>query len=66
MTPKTLIRLIGASIGHNGTPVLEGVDLQIARGSFVGLLGPNGCGKSTLLKTIVGILPILKGRVDFP
>ena len=32
----------------------------------MGLLGPNGCGKSTLLKTIVGILPILKGRVEFP
>ena len=66
MTPQTLIRLIGASIGHNGTPVLEGVDLQIARGSFVGLLGPNGSGKSTLLKTIVGILPVLRGRVEFP
>jgi ABC-type Mn2+/Zn2+ transport system ATPase subunit len=63
---KTLIRLIGASIGHNGTPVLAGIDLQIVRGSFVGLLGPNGCGKSTLLKTIVGILPILKGRMEFP
>jgi ABC-type Mn2+/Zn2+ transport system ATPase subunit len=63
---ESLIRLIGATIGHHGSPVLEGLDLQIARGGFVGLLGPNGCGKSTLLKTIVGILPILKGRVEYP
>ncbi len=63
---ESLIRLMGASVGHNGSPVLEAVDLQIARGSFVGLLGPNGSGKSTLLKTIVGILPVLKGRIEFP
>jgi ABC-type Mn2+/Zn2+ transport system ATPase subunit len=61
-----LIRLSGASLGHNGTSVLEGVDLQIARGSFVGVLGANGSGKSTLLKTIVGILPVLRGHLEFP
>jgi len=61
-----LIRLSGASLGHNGTSVLEGFDLQIARGSFVGVLGANGSGKSTLLKTIVGILPVLRGRLEFP
>jgi zinc/manganese transport system ATP-binding protein len=62
----TLIRLSAASVGYNGSPVLEGVDLQITRGSFIGLLGANGSGKSTLLKTIAGILPVLKGRLEFP
>jgi ABC-type Mn2+/Zn2+ transport system ATPase subunit len=61
-----LIRLNGASLGHNATSVLEGVDLQIARGRFVGVLGANGSGKSTLLKTIVGILPVLEGQLEFP
>jgi len=61
-----LIRLSGACLGHNGTLVLEGVDLQIARGSFVGVLGANGSGKSTILKTIVGILPVLRGQLEFP
>ena len=53
-------------MGLNGTLVLEGVDLQIARGSFVGVLGANGSGKSTILKTIVGILPVLRGQLEFP
>ena len=66
MNHDTFIRLREASVGHNGSPVLTGVDLEITRGSFVGVLGANGSGKSTLLKTIVGILPILKGRVEFP
>lgn len=60
------IRLRDVTVGYNGAPVLEGVDLQIRRGSFVGVLGPNGSGKSTLLRTIVGILAPLKGGVEFP
>ncbi len=65
MNQGTLIRLRAASVGYNGRPVLEGVDLQIMRGSFVGVLGANGSGKSTLLKTVVGILPVLEGGLEF-
>jgi ABC-type Mn2+/Zn2+ transport system ATPase subunit len=39
--------------------------LQIAKGSFHALLGANGTGKTTLLKTIAGILPPLRGRVEY-
>ena len=66
MNQNALIRFSGASIGYNGSSVLESVDLEITRGSFVGVLGANGSGKSTLLKTIAGILPVLKGRIEFP
>ena len=44
-------------------PVLHGVDLQLHRGDFVGLLGPNGCGKSTLIRAITGIIALESGRV---
>src|SRR5213592_872829 len=66
MSQDTIIRFSAASVGYNGSPVLEGVDLEVVRGSFVGVLGANGSGKSTILKTIVGILPVLRGRLEFP
>ena len=43
--------------------VLDGIDLEIARGSFVAILGHNGSGKSTLAKTFNGILLPTEGRV---
>ena len=34
----------------NGTPILENFNLNIEKGSFVGIVGPTGSGKSTLIK----------------
>ena len=42
-----------------GDHVLDGVSLNVERGSIVGLLGPNGSGKTTLLRILAGILPPL-------
>jgi ABC-type Mn2+/Zn2+ transport system ATPase subunit len=58
-----LITLDNLTIGYNGQPVLSGITLSIARGSFTAILGANGSGKSTLLKTILGLLVPLAGRV---
>ncbi|GFR41402.1 hypothetical protein Agub_g2081, partial [Astrephomene gubernaculifera] len=44
--------------------VLNGVDLQVRRGSLHMLLGPNGCGKSTLLKVLGGLLVPDSGLID--
>jgi ABC-2 type transport system ATP-binding protein len=44
-------------------PVLDGLDLQVARGEIVGLLGPNGCGKSTTLNIVCGLLDADAGQV---
>jgi len=40
--------------GFGGAPVVDRVDLDIARGEFFALLGPSGCGKTTLLRMIAG------------
>jgi branched-chain amino acid transport system ATP-binding protein len=50
-----------AGYGHG--PVLQGVQLQVARGETVALLGPNGAGKSTLLAALSGTSPTRSGRV---
>ena len=45
-------------------PVLRGVDLEIAAGETVGLIGINGAGKSTLLKAMLDLTSIDSGRID--
>ena len=45
--------------------VIHDVSLQIAQGDFVALLGGNGAGKTTLFKTIVGVIPAAKGKIEF-
>ena len=46
-----------------GAPVLSGLSLALARGRFVGLLGPNGSGKTTLLRILLGLLAPASGEV---
>ena len=45
------------------TPILHGVDIDIADGSFTVLVGPSGCGKSTLLRMIAGLEHISGGEI---
>lgn len=56
-----LIRFRGASLGYGKSPVLTKVDLDIRAGEFWGILGYNGSGKTTILKTMLGLIPCLRG-----
>jgi zinc/manganese transport system ATP-binding protein len=58
-----LVRFEHVTCGYDGPPALQDVDLSIARGAFVGVVGPSGAGKTTLLRAIVGAVPRLEGRV---
>ena len=49
--------------GYGRIPVLHGIDLHVAHGEIVGILGHNGMGKSTPLKAIMGFLPVRSGSI---
>lgn len=51
------------AVDYGRGPVLEGVDLRIETGEFVGLLGRNGSGKTTLLRALLGLVPESRGEV---
>jgi len=48
-----------------GSRILRGVDLEIAPGEVVALMGRNGVGKTTILRSITGVLPIRAGSITF-
>ncbi|MEJ2672463.1 MAG: ABC transporter ATP-binding protein [Deltaproteobacteria bacterium] len=58
-----MIRVEGLDLGYEDRLVLAGLNFQVNRGEFVGILGPNGSGKSTLLHALSGLLRPLGGRI---
>lgn len=62
--PPTVVRAAGLALGYPGHEVLRNVSLEIRRGEFWFLLGPNGTGKTTFLRALLGLLPIRRGRLE--
>jgi branched-chain amino acid transport system ATP-binding protein len=60
-----LLSIEGLRAGYGAVEVLRGVDLQIAPGELVALLGSNGAGKTTLNSVVSGLVPTWAGRVLF-
>jgi branched-chain amino acid transport system ATP-binding protein len=59
-----LIRAQGVHTYYGASHILHGIDLQVARGETIGLMGRNGMGKSTLLKTLMGLVSPKEGTVE--
>src|SRR3972149_9974265 len=58
-----MLDVVRLRVSYGERPVLQGVDLSVAAGEVVGLVGPNGCGKTTLLKAITRVIPWQAGEV---
>lgn len=60
----TVLSVRDVSVTLEGRPVLRHVDLDVAEGEMVALLGANGSGKSTLVRAAVGLVPADDGEVE--
>ena len=59
----TVIRLEHVDAGYPGAVILRDVSFEVRRGEVFILLGGSGCGKSTIMKHMIGLNPILGGRL---
>jgi NitT/TauT family transport system ATP-binding protein len=66
---RTILRVSGVhksfTAASGSTVALNGIDLDVATGSFVSIIGPSGCGKSTLLQIMAGLVEPSKGTVFY-
>ena len=62
-----MISLIGKDItaGYGGVDIIKKVNLYVNEGEIVVIVGPNGAGKSTVMKSMLGMLNLSSGSVDF-
>jgi branched-chain amino acid transport system ATP-binding protein len=62
---EALLSVSGLTAGYGAIEVLRGIDLEVAAGEIVAILGSNGAGKSTLNRTISGVLRATRGSIQF-
>ncbi len=65
MSPRPLLALRGVEVAYGAIPALKGIDLDVAEGEIVALIGANGAGKTTALNTVSGFLRPAAGTITF-
>ena len=64
-TSAPLLRVHELKIAYGGIQAVKGIDLELAAGETVCLIGANGAGKTTTLNAIAGVLPIAGGDIHY-
>lgn len=60
-----MLELQNLSIAYDSGDVVRDVNLKVAEGEIVGLIGSNGAGKTTIMKSISGLVPVREGKILF-
>jgi len=60
-----MLRLVDLHTYYGESYVLQGVSMEVKKGSIVALLGRNGIGKTTTIRSIIGLTPPRRGRIYF-
>lgn len=60
-----MLKVTDLNVHYGAIHALQGVSFNLQEGEIVTLIGANGAGKSTLLNTISGLLPAVKGKVEY-
>jgi branched-chain amino acid transport system ATP-binding protein len=63
--PEPLLHIEGLKVRYGAIEAVKSVDLHIAEGERVTLIGANGAGKSSSLKALTGLLPAAAGQIRF-
>jgi len=64
MNKESIIQAKNLTGGYKGKAVWKQADFSIAKGDFVGVLGPNGGGKTTLFRLLLGLIPPISGELS--
>jgi manganese/zinc/iron transport system ATP- binding protein len=61
---ETAVEVHDATVAYHRRPVLWDVDVLLPAQRLIAVIGPNGAGKTTLLKAILGLVPLVSGRIE--
>ncbi len=65
MSVEPVLDVAGLRAAYGRTPVLRGIDMTIAKGEIVSLIGRNGVGKTTTMRCLIGLLRATSGQILF-
>jgi len=62
---EPFLKLSGIAVAYGGIRAIKGISLEVKQGEIVSMIGANGAGKTTTLKTIMRLLPLASGTIEF-
>ncbi|MBW8835873.1 MAG: ABC transporter ATP-binding protein, partial [Burkholderia sp.] len=60
-----MLKIKGLQVNYGGIQAVKGIDLEVAQGELVTLIGANGAGKTTTMKAITGLKPYAAGDIEY-